>query len=48
MLGHLGSGQAGSARAVWERFAAGSLGGRPPGLALEVLKQHALATAPRR
>ncbi|WP_088278896.1 spermidine synthase [Ideonella sp. A 288] len=41
MLGHLGSGHAERARAVWDRFSGPLLGGKPPSLALDVLRARA-------
>lgn len=43
MLGHLGAGRAAAAEAVWETFSARALAGKPPGLVLEILRDHALA-----
>jgi hypothetical protein len=43
LLGHLGSGDAARARAVWNHHERTVLQGRPPGLALAVLQAQAFA-----
>lgn len=42
MLGHLGDGNQVRAKLLWEKFAAKVLGDKPPGLSLELLRDHAL------
>lgn len=47
MLGHLGAGRHGEAQALWTTYSAAALAGKPPGLVLEILRDHAFAgTAP--
>ncbi|MEO5374319.1 MAG: fused MFS/spermidine synthase [Alphaproteobacteria bacterium] len=40
MLGHVGAGDPGRARAVWERFNGVILKGRPPSLELDIIRAH--------
>ena len=42
MLGHLGAGNRPLARAVWEKHGPAAVNAKPPGLALEILRDHAL------
>lgn len=42
VLGHLGAGDQAGAKAIWQKHARTALGTRPPGLALELLRDHAL------
>jgi len=45
MLGHLGAARHGQAKVVWTTHATQALAGKPPGLVLEILRDHALAGA---
>ena len=45
ILGHLGAGHHTEAKAIWTTYSAPALADKPPGLVLEILRDHALAGA---
>lgn len=48
MLGELGAGRAERAWALWQEYSVQDTGGKPPGLALEILRDHARPRPRRR